>query len=96
MMIPKEFQTGRRRYSVVLSAKLPYNDWGRIFYDHGVIKIATHVGRTKRTSYDMAETFWHEATHAILHDMRHPAHGDEVFVTEFSRRLTLLVHTAKL
>ena len=44
----------------------------------------------------MAETFWHEATHEILHDMRHPAHGDEVFVTEFSRRLTRLVYTAKL
>ena len=41
------------------------------------------------------ETFWHEITHAILHDMKNKLSYDEKFVTAFSQRLDQIVKTAK-
>jgi predicted SprT family Zn-dependent metalloprotease len=42
------------------------------------------------------ETFWHEVTHAILHDMgRDTLNKDEKFVTEFAHRLTKAINTAR-
>jgi hypothetical protein len=59
-----------------------------------------HVAETYRdvvrSPVERAETFWHELTHCILHDMGHKLWRDEQFVTEFSKRLNQAVHTAKL
>ena len=41
------------------------------------------------------ETFWHEITHAILHDMKNKLSYDEKFVTAFSQRLDQIVKTAR-
>lgn len=48
------------------------------------------------TNKQRGETFWHELTHAILHDMgKHKLNCDERFVTEFAERLDEAVRTAK-
>jgi hypothetical protein len=39
--------------------------------------------------------FWHEITHAILHDMGHPLWADEKFVSAFSKRLNQAIQTAR-
>lgn len=44
---------------------------------------------------EVRDTFWHELTHAILHDMDHPLCKDEKFVTGFSNRLTKAIDSAK-
>ena len=42
------------------------------------------------------ESFWHEVTHAILHDMgRDTLNRDERFVTEFAHRLTKAINSAR-
>jgi hypothetical protein len=43
----------------------------------------------------MAETFWHEVMHCVLHEMGNPLWKDEKFVTAFSQRLNQVVYTAK-
>ena len=43
----------------------------------------------------MADTFWHEITHAILKDMNSKLHANESFVTKFANRLTTVISTAK-
>ena len=61
------------------------------------IQIATHSPR-RRVRYrkeDIANTFWHELTHAILHDMKHKLETDEKFVTAFADRLTQAVNSAR-
>jgi hypothetical protein len=42
-----------------------------------------------------AETFWHELTHAILHDMKSGLSMNEEFVTKFSKRLDQAIKTAE-
>lgn len=37
---------------------------------------------------ELSETFWHEVTHAILHDMRRDDLNNESFVKAFSKRLS--------
>jgi len=49
-----------------------------------------------RSDTARAETFWHETVHAILYDMEHKLWRNEKFVTEFSKRLNQVIHTAKL
>jgi len=43
----------------------------------------------------MSDTFWHEVTHAILHDMGSKLYNNEKFVNGFSDRLNKVVLTAK-
>lgn len=44
---------------------------------------------------ERSETFWHEITHAILHDMKNQLSYNEKFVTTFSQRLDQAIKTAK-
>ena len=44
---------------------------------------------------ERSETFWHEITHAILHDMKNKLSYDEKFVTAFSQRLDQAIRTAR-
>ena len=44
---------------------------------------------------ERSETFWHEITHAILHDMKNKLSYDEKFVTAFSQRLDQAIKTAR-
>jgi hypothetical protein len=95
MVIPKEFRLGRKRYTVSLLEKMYRGVYGRCYPSAGCITVATTFRGTPRTPKHMAETFWHEVTHCVLHDMGHPLWKDEKFVTAFSQRLNQVVHTAK-
>jgi hypothetical protein len=44
---------------------------------------------------ERAEVFWHEVTHAILHDMKHPLWRSEKFVQAFAKRLNDSIHSAE-
>lgn len=98
MEIPQSFRLGRTTYTVQNPWSLGPGLAGEIHYKPAVIRVAWVLGRTfkQRTPRQRAETFWHETTHAILHDMGHPLYKNEEFVTEFSRRLNQVVHTARL
>lgn len=99
MLIPKSLQIGKRRYKIRHEKFAPrVGTAGEIAYDHHEIVIATHSnvsGNSYKTD-DVSDTFWHELTHAILHDMEDPLYRDEAFVTEFSKRLNQAVVTARL
>jgi hypothetical protein len=49
----------------------------------------------KYSKSERSETFWHELTHAILHDMKNDLTYDEKFVVAFSKRLDQAIKTAK-
>ena len=96
MMIPYDFQLGDQHWSVHRGYSVVGGKLGKVFYDLQAIQIATHRKRKPRTDEAKAETFWHEVTHAILHSMGCSLTNDELFVTEFSKRLNQVVHTAGL
>lgn len=99
MQIPKQFKLGKHNYTVTtVRHTQPKGTMGSVYYDLRLIEIATNSGRTDRSfkQEEMADTFWHEVTHAILRDMKHKQWNDEKFVTAFANRLTQVVNTAKL
>lgn len=99
LQIPASFKLDRRPYLVSLVRHTkPVGTMGSVLYFSRQIEIATHSGVNQRefTREELADTFWHEVTHAILHDMGNKLWRSERFVTEFSRRLTEVVLTAKL
>ena len=56
------------------------------------------TNRTCRTfkPAKVSDTFWHELTHAILHDMDHPLRKSERFMSGFAERLNRAVNSARL
>lgn len=90
MPIPDRFKVGRKSYYVQHGAALPYKIRGRINPLARKIELA-FLGEQEQ----IAATFWHEVTHAILHDMdAHVKWTNEPFVKEFSKRLAQVVRTA--
>lgn len=94
MQIPVKFKIRNVAYTVQ-----PFTCYGRV---QGTfipacrhLWVATQHKGKARKSQDIAETFWHEVTHAILRDMDHPQWDDETFVTAFSKRLTQVIYTAR-
>ena len=79
--LPVSIKIGRRMYEVKLVDTIPRNRNGEIEYDENTIKILRTGKRT------MHEVFWHEVTHAILHDMRRHDLNNEAFVKAFCKRL---------
>ena len=90
MQIPSSFKLGRRQYSVTTVGDLPKRVKGRVYPTQGMIQLSGAYSGVA------AETFWHEVTHAILHDMGDTRWKDEKFVTEFSRRVHQVVKTAEV
>lgn len=92
--IPSRFVLGKQDWLVTLSERSA-TCYGRTWYDsqHIVLHMQSR-GRPVRHA-TTARTFWHEATHAILHSMGHPLYNDEKFVEQFSGRLFQLITTAK-
>ena len=96
MKIPNEFKLGKRKYWVFKMGKSRRGLQGSILY--GTRRIEVNV--PGQTDMQIAETFWHEVTHAILEDMKDedcgkPHWTNERFVTAFSERLNEVVHSAK-
>jgi hypothetical protein len=98
MMIPYKFKLGRHQYRVSQPLTLPYKHVGLVYFATREVFLAQYKsdGSARRSPRKRAETFWHEITHAILHDMEHPLWKNEQFVTQFSKRLNQVVQTAKL
>lgn len=95
--IPQSFKLGRTQYSVFMVPRARWDRHGQICYEDAEIKISMLDGfdMSKRAPKQLTETFWHEATHAILYEMGNPLHDNEKFVTEFGRKLNQLVWSAR-
>jgi hypothetical protein len=99
MMIPKTIKIGKTKYPVLQPfALIPPTHAGSVTYGHS-IRVAYNMrtsGRlAPRSQRQRSETFWHEVTHAILHDMGHKLESNEKFVTAFSQRLNDAIRSAK-
>ncbi len=91
MQIPRKFKLGRKKFSVHIVKRLPTGVRGRVYPDISCIQLSM------QHSNNATETFWHEVTHAILHDMDAYIKWDnEPFVKAFSKRLAQVVETAEL
>jgi len=99
VQIPKEFKLGKKTYTVSLVRHTaPRGTMGKVHYEAGIVHVATNSSISDRSfkTEEVADTFWHEVTHAILRDMGHRQWNDEKFVTAFANRLTQVITTAKL
>lgn len=90
MKLPRRIRVGRRKYVVEKQVFKP--SWLRGVWNLEGRRIVIQRGYSKR---QQAETFWHEITHAILHDMKHPLYKNEKFVEAFSKRLNNTIHSAE-
>lgn len=96
MIIPKTLEIGPVRYDVRVTYTPDSPRVGYITYAMQDLWINRCDGRGgMRTPKAMAGTFWHEVTHGILHDMKHPLRDDEKFVSAFSKRLLQVVYSAR-
>lgn len=99
MRIPKKVKVGRTNYRIHKVTKMDkVGAMGEIDYDTKEITIASRSSRKlhrKFSKEEIADTFWHEITHAILKDMNSKLHANESFVTKFANRLTTVISTAK-
>ncbi len=94
MQLPIRFKIRNVGYTVQ-PATSQSSVYGKFLWEHQHILVATkHKGRPRKPK-DIAETFWHEVTHAILRDMEHPQWDEEAFVSAFSKRLTQVIYTAE-
>ena len=101
LLIPHKMRVGRKKYLVRIVRRPTYRqhqkDVGMIDYVNKLIEVATHNKDGKDLTAACAyETFWHELTHAILHDMkRYTLNRDEAFVEGFAKRLSTAILTAE-
>lgn len=99
MHIPKRFKISGKVYTVRRPSYMrKHRTIGRCNPVARIVHVANGSNVTGRVfeREELAETFWHEAVHAILYDMPHSLARDEDFVTQFSSRLNELVQTAEL
>jgi hypothetical protein len=100
MMLPKQVTIGRTPHLVRTKPDvLVGKTLCRGSFDEAAHTITIAQGNTKRGYvYDADErsnTFWHEITHAILHDMGSELTHNEKFVTAFADRLDQAIKTAR-
>lgn len=97
MKIPKSFKVGKKKYAIT---ELPPTDKptcvkGSVNFTSQRIDIGCMVNRRKMPEKERAVVFWHEAIHAMLHDMGSRKNSDEQFVEALAKRITDVVYTAK-
>lgn len=92
--IPEKLIVGSIEYKVDLKDSIDKEeDFGWWSCD-GTIEIARSVGRVAVSESRKRQTFWHELTHAILHQMgKTDLNDDESFVNTFSSFLSGAVDT---
>ena len=96
--LPKLIRIGQRRYSIEIVEAMLEKCWqGCVDYTAGRIRVArkSNVSGRSFTDHEMQDTFWHETTHAILHDMGSPLYKNEKFVSAFSSRLAKAIKSAR-
>jgi hypothetical protein len=98
MLIPKTIKVGDTVYAVLQPLTVRGHRQGFVHYGKCTISVANYspITGTKYKPAERAEVFWHEVTHAILHDMQHQLRDDEPFVTAFSSRLSKAINSAQL
>lgn len=98
MKLPRRITIGKKKYDVVVADYGPHKGcMGGVSYDSKLIHIGTRSWYSNRRfkTEEVADTFWHEVTHAILQDMNHKLEADEKFVTAFANRLTKVITKAE-
>ena len=96
MKTPKRFILGTKQYTVVQKRSTPARGAvGHVVPSEGRIYLRTVFDRKPATEEFRNAVFWHEAVHAILHDMKHPQWNDEIFVDGISDRLVQIFTTAE-
>ena len=100
MKIPKEVVIGNTPHQICTKKQLVVGkSLCRGSFDEETNTITLAEGNPKRDyKYDAdekANTFWHELTHAILHDMGDKLTHNEKFVTNFADRLDQAIKTAR-
>ena len=97
--LPSRIRVGAKQYSIdIVETMLRKRCMARIYYDHSKIEIGQFSNVTGKQFDDdkVQENFWHEVTHAILHDMgENRLNGNEKFVVEFSKRLSKAIKSAR-
>lgn len=100
MKIPKEVTIGRTPHlvrtkkSIVVGKHICHGSFDE---DTHTIEIAqmNPLREYKYSADERSNTFWHELTHAILHDMDCKLTHNEKFVTAFADRLDQAIKTAR-
>lgn len=96
MELPKTIQIGATKYHVFQLKKGSFRFSGDVSYKYGLIRIHMLNGmKQPRKPERIRNTFWHEVTHAVLHDMDNPLYNDEAFVTAFADRLSSAIDSAR-
>lgn len=99
MQIPTKLKVGSNVYAVSLVRHAPKKaTMAEVNYKNKTIVIATNSNQTDRAfkAEEIDDSFWHELTHAILHEMgRKRLCNNEAFVTEFANLLTKAINSAK-
>jgi len=94
MLIPSKFRVKRRTFTV--HGGKP-RSWlrGKTHHDEHRVWVYEHdkLGN-KMLPKERQETFFHELTHVVLYEMKHPLWNDERFVEEFARLLAQAIHTS--
>ena len=97
--IPRRIRVGKKLYSIeVVEAMMEKKNMGRVYYPQQTIKLGlkSNVTGRKFADEEIQDSFWHEVTHAILHDMGYDTlNRNEAFVTGFANRLTKAINSAK-
>lgn len=94
MTLPTKITVGNTTYAIRRGSKT--GCLGHVDYDEKIISVAMRDNfGNKLEPEEVNDTFWHELTHAVLHDMRHPLRDDEKFVTKFANRLSCAIDSAK-
>jgi hypothetical protein len=97
--IPKEVTVGKTKIKIDQPVALMVgNKPCRGCFDRSDNSIDVAKQDVRGNKYDKderSETFWHELTHAILHDMKNSLSYNEKFVTAFSQRLDQAIKTAR-
>lgn len=94
--LPKQMQIGRKKYRIEQVPKIlneetgKYTIMGRCNLELGRIQVSTNY-----PAAEVRNTFWHEITHAILHDMGSDLCENERFVTAFANKLSDAIDSAK-
>ena len=99
MKIPKQVTIGKTKIKIDQPVSLMVRGTpchGCFDRADNSIDVAKQDVRGNRYDKDeRSETFWHEITHAILHDMKNSLSYNEKFVTAFSQRLDQAIKTAR-
>lgn len=92
--IPSSVRVGTKKYKVE-RVEVIAGCRGDVTYETNTIRIASRSAGYAYTANEQYNTFWHELTHAILHDMNSHLESNERFVKAFADRLTNAITSAK-